>query len=288
MTKEAQRFPAKIILFGEQTVLHGSGALAIPFSNFFGVWSFGSTQNEEMQSLSKLLSKTNFTWFDYDQFKGDLNKNIFFKSTIPYSSGLGSSGALSAALYKRFALVHDEEQLRERLAALESMFHGKSSGIDPYISFTSQGLKINKDGITPLPDVHSMFRHVYILHSGIPRSALKYIQLFAHKMQDDQFNEICFNKCIVPVNEIIEKSTSKTDKNQSYMSEIKKISQFQFDHLPEFITDNIRPIWKSGLDTDRYYMKLCGAGGGGFYLLFANQAVNPKDIHGLEIFQVFE
>lgn len=291
MSIENRRYPAKIILFGEQTVLHGSDALAIPFSQFFGFWSFGTTKNDEMHLLKQLLSKTNFTWFDYQQFNEDVHKNLFFKSTIPYSSGLGSSGAISAALYKRFALHNKNLSiavLKERLAALESMFHGKSSGVDPIISYTNQGVKIKKDGLFSIPDFQSMFRHVYILNSGVPRSALHYIQLFTNKMKDDDFKDTCFNDCILPVNDIINTATSIKSDKQNLLNNIKKISQFQFEHLPEFITSNIKPIWKSGLESNEFYMKLCGAGGGGFYLLFSKSTIRSKGFQNIEFFTVFE
>jgi len=34
--------------------------------------------------------------------------------------------------------------------------------------------------------------------------------------------------------------------------------------LPEFMS-----IWRMGLESDEFYLKLCGAGGGGFILGFA-------------------
>lgn len=36
------------------------------------------------------------------------------------------------------------------------------------------------------------------------------------------------------------------------------------------IPDNIKPIWIKGLETKAYYIKLSGAGGGGFFLGIGN------------------
>ncbi|WP_436570317.1 GHMP family kinase ATP-binding protein, partial [Klebsiella pneumoniae] len=74
----------------------------------------------------------------------ELDKGLFFRSDIPQGFGLGSSGALVAAIFLRYLdkagdfkdelkhLTMDRIQnLKSYLGALEGYFHGKSSGIDP-------------------------------------------------------------------------------------------------------------------------------------------------------------
>jgi mevalonate kinase len=34
------------------------------------------------------------------------------------------------------------------------------------------------------------------------------------------------------------------------------------------IPDNYKTLWKEGIDSNSYYLKLCGSGGGGFILGF--------------------
>ena len=34
------------------------------------------------------------------------------------------------------------------------------------------------------------------------------------------------------------------------------------------IPDNFKKLWKEGIDSNSYYLKLCGSGGGGFILGF--------------------
>ena len=66
---------------------------------------------------------------------------LYFESSIPQSYGIGSSGALCAAIYARYTTElippsgsitqKDIKELRHIFSGIESFFHGKSSGIDP-------------------------------------------------------------------------------------------------------------------------------------------------------------
>ena len=75
----------------------------------------------------------------------DLDKRLYFDSSIPQGFGVGSSGALCAALYDRYAVdkISPDEQaakdsilrLKKMFSGMESYFHGKSSGLDPLICY---------------------------------------------------------------------------------------------------------------------------------------------------------
>ena len=49
---------------------------------------------------------------------------------------------------------------------------------------------------------------------------------------------------------------------------MKTYSQKQFYLFKDFIPENVRQEWQKGLDSEEFYMKLCGAGMGGMYLKF--------------------
>jgi mevalonate kinase len=50
-----------------------------------------------------------------------------------------------------------------------------------------------------------------------------------------------------------------------------------------------REIWRKGLETDRYYLKLCGAGGGGFILGFVKDMdYLLKDLDGYQLRVVYK
>ena len=49
-----------------------------------------------------------------------------------------------------------------------------------------------------------------------------------------------------------------------------QISQLQFNFFQHMIPDSVRENWKAALESERYYMKLSGAGGGGCFLVYGD------------------
>lgn len=47
---------------------------------------------------------------------------------------------------------------------------------------------------------------------------------------------------------------------------VRKISELQLEAFSEMIPEAYLHLWEKGLQTDEYYLKLCGAGGGGMIL----------------------
>jgi mevalonate kinase len=78
---------------------------------------------------------------------------MYFDSSIPQGYGIGSSGALVAAIYDQYAtdkITVLENLTQEKLLKLkkifgrmESYFHGTSSGLDPLNSYLSIPILIN-------------------------------------------------------------------------------------------------------------------------------------------------
>ena len=89
----------------------------------------------------------------------DIEQGLYFRSSIPKGYGLGSSGALCAAIYDEYGedknkiirKTGSEELLdvKKALASMESWFHGTSSGIDPLCIYFNKPLIIEgKENIT--------------------------------------------------------------------------------------------------------------------------------------------
>jgi len=164
-------YPAKIVLFGEYGIILGSMALAIPYPRLSGGFRFPEnsttphlkTQSESNIEIIKLLSffkkdLNKFQFLDLQCLDHDANKGMYFDSSIPVGSGLGSSGALTAALYDRYALPEnqaDYQAIKLKLSLIESYFHGLSSGIDPLVSLLNRRGFLTQNGNT-----HSENQHV--------------------------------------------------------------------------------------------------------------------------------
>src|SRR5690606_5222108 len=108
--------------------------------------------------LKELQAQGESASFDMKALERDIAAGMYFDSSIPQGYGIGSSGALVAAIYDRYAqdkitvlenLTRDKLlRLKEIFGKMESFFHGKSSGLDPLNSYLSLPILINsKDNI---------------------------------------------------------------------------------------------------------------------------------------------
>lgn len=272
-------FPAKAILFGEYAVLLGGQVLAVPLPNFGGSW-----QKADPESASKCQFRLpefarseamNLAKIEAARFQKDLANGLFFESTIPNGYGLGSSGAVVAAVYEHYCFDKEIELflLKEKLGLLESFFHGKSSGIDPLISFLNKPVKIDKDKIETVSlnyfELNSetqkeFYSKLFLLDCGFPRQSKPLITWFLSQTDNVSFvNQIEQNLLIFNQNAI----QALTENNwPKLMENWKSISKFQLKNWLPLIPEILHKKWKAGIDSDNYQLKLCGAGGGGFML----------------------
>ena len=55
---------------------------------------------------------------------------------------------------------------------------------------------------------------------------------------------------------------------KSLFSNIKQLSKVVLDNFKPMIPPQFHSLWKNGIETNAYYLKLCGSGGGGYMLGF--------------------
>ena len=157
MTMVFDTYHAKIMLFGEYSIIFDSMGLSIPYPHFSAKLKFpGKKENakdghiirsnnmlkEYIDHLGKLQNEKKLDCkFDLDKVNHDLKEGLYFESSIPEGYGLGSSGALVAAVYDAYSrngikpgkniTGEDISLLKQTFSQMESYFHGTSSGIDP-------------------------------------------------------------------------------------------------------------------------------------------------------------
>ncbi len=101
MMIEIARFPAKLLLTGEFTVIHGGLALALPRNSSYASWNKKTGQvDPRLAALSDTLNSLDF--IHGDRFDQDISQGWVFESSIREGYGMGSSGALSAGLLKKY------------------------------------------------------------------------------------------------------------------------------------------------------------------------------------------
>ena len=215
---------------------------------------------------------------DLDAFARHITKGLAFESDIPHGYGLGSSGALCAAIYDTFArdtITPNDTQryleLKALLGKMESFFHGSSSGIDPLISYLNRTVILDARGVQTtdwsLPGSASTFRF-FLLDTGIKRQAGNFIRYFLDQAKQPSFRQLLDN-ILLPANERAIRHTLAENYVQ-LLSDFHGISDFQLTHLPGLIPPDFQPLWEKSLRTDIYKLKVCGAGGGGFILGFTS------------------
>ncbi len=285
-------FYSKILLFGEYGIIQDSKGLSIPYNFYNGALKREVNPSEEAiksnENLKRFVSyletlqseQPELVTFDLVTLKNDVATGMFFDSSIPQGYGVGSSGALVAAIYDKYAqhkITVLENLTREKLLKLkmifgqmESFFHGKSSGLDPLNSYLSIPILINsKDNIeaTGIP-TQSLEGNgaVFLLDSGIVGETAPMVTIFMEKLKDQGFRKMLKSEFIKHTDACVENFLGGDI--ISLFANTKKLSKVVLNNFKPMIPEQFHTIWQKGIDSNDYYLKLCGSGGGGYILGF--------------------
>ena len=299
-------FYSKILLFGEYGIIKNSKGLAIPYNFYKGTLKTlaecepngqkredAHKSNEALRAFaSHLETLTNepspIVRFNIEKLNADIAEGMYFDSSIPQGYGVGSSGALVAAIYSEYAIdpINAMENLtREQLLQLkaifgrmESFFHGTSSGLDPLNSYLSLPILINShDNIEPTgiptqtPDGKGA---VFLLDSGIIGETAPMVRIFMENMKNEAFQKMLKEEFIKYTDACIDDFLKGRFK--SLFGNIKSLSSIVLNHFKPMIPQEFHTLWKQGIDTGDYFLKLCGSGGGGYILGFTEDLEKAK------------
>jgi mevalonate kinase len=210
----------------------------------------------------------------------DVAEGLYFDSSIPQGYGVGSSGALVAAIYDKYAsdkITVLENLTREKLlqlkaifAAMESFFHGKSSGLDPLNSYLSLPILINsKEDIEPA-GIPSQTQNgkgaVFLLDSGTTGETAPMVHIFMENMKQEGFRSMLKDQFVKHTDACVDDFLQGNVK--SLFGNIKQLSKVVLENFKPMIPKEFHTLWKNGIETNAYYLKLCGSGGGGYMLGF--------------------
>ncbi|MDB9961436.1 mevalonate kinase [Oceanihabitans sp.] len=298
-------FYSKILLFGEYGIIKDSKGLSIPYSFYNGALKMNdNTSDEALKSNQNLKSFVSYlkqidsqvVSFDFDKLQSDVDAGMYFDSSIPQGYGVGSSGALVAAIYDKYA--HDkitvlENLTREKLLKLkqvfsemESFFHGKSSGLDPLNSYLSIPILINsKDNIEAagIPSQKNEGKGaVFLLDSGITGETAPMVSIFMDNMKQEGFRNMLKNQFIKHTDACVDDFLKGDIK--SLFQNTKQLSKVVLNHFKPMIPNQFHELWKNGIETNEYYLKLCGSGGGGYILGFTENIEKAK--HSLKDYKL--
>jgi mevalonate kinase len=290
MIKESLYY-AKILLFGEYGIIEDAKGLSIPYSQYQAQFSFDQYDSEKaVQSnghlrsflayLKSLAAENNLpTPLDLARFEADIAAGMYFDSSIPQGFGIGSSGALVAATYDRYALapiaageqVNGDQigELKRIFGQLESYFHGRSSGMDPLICYLKIPILINNKtdlGTVTLPAEKAGQGAIFLLNTGEPGETQPLVNLFLERLKQEGFRNMIRTEFKKYNDECIHAFLQGDVK--PLFKNLRKLSQLALDNFKPMIPDLFHALWKQGIDSRAYYLKLCGSGGGGYILGF--------------------
>lgn len=303
-------FYAKILLFGEYSVIFDSMALTMPFTYFSAGFSFLNKSRYpgyDLAKLSNAMLKEYGEWLSGDDsprylknllntsgFLKDLDEGMFLKSDIPQGYGLGSSGALCAAVYDRYAVErvcnddsvgHEEMvQLKSIFASMESWFHGTSSGLDPLSCYFGRPVLVGPGegmSVAGIPEGDGDKRAaIFLVDTGLPGKTGPLVNLFMEKASEQGFMDLVNDTMIPAVNTCIGSMISGD--LPLFLSGLKELSLFQLQYMKPMIPGDFLGVWERGLASGDFFMKLCGSGGGGYLLGFTRDMEKTAAILSLD------
>ncbi len=294
-------FYSKILLFGEYGIIKSSKGLSIPYNYYNGALKMGENlegvalrSNESLKEFSYYLkdlqnAEPELVQFDIEKLLTEVENGLYFDSSIPQGYGVGSSGALVAAIYDQYALdritvlenlTKDKLlKLKEIFGKMESFFHGTSSGLDPLNSYLSLPILINsKDNIEPtgIPSQSLEGKGgVFLLDSGIVGETAPMVTIFMEKLKDQGFRKVIKEEFIKHTDACVENFLKGDLK--ALFSNTKQLSSVVLNHFKPMIPEQFHTIWKKGIESNDYYLKLCGSGGGGYILGFTEDMEKAKE-----------
>jgi len=263
--------------------------LTIPYRRFSGRLQQKDELNEERQTsaenlwsfynyLKKLSNqKELLANLELDEFKSDLDKKLYFQSNIPQGYGVGSSGAICAAVFDAYSTNKfdmDEElclpELKQIFAQMESYFHGVSSGLDPLNSYLKRALLIhNKEQLKVVDNPGRSLKDkltVFLIDTKVSGETEQLVNIFFDKCRHYKYYKEIKNKLIPLNNACIE--LFMHGEADAFINTVKKLSLFFYEHFKPMIPASFIDPWEKGISKNIYSLKLCGSGGGGFMLGF--------------------
>lgn len=291
MEKVFDSYYGKILLFGEYSVIIGSRALTIPFTHFRGSLGFmhdgnytdldfARRSNRSLGEFAAYLEKQSSsgqlnTGFHIPRLQADIKNGLFFESTIPQGYGVGSSGALVAAIYEAYAKnplppEGNMPELKQLLSVMEGHFHGTSSGLDPLIAYLKHPLmtegknEVKMVSLKGPGEKHRMT--IFLIDTGMPGKTGPLVDGFLNKYRETDFRERVDAELIPLNNQCIKHFLY--EEYEELWELLAELSLFQMKHFQPMIPAHFMQYWQLGLDTGLFTLKLLGSGGGGFILGF--------------------
>ena len=143
----------------------------------------------------------------------------------------------------------------------------------------------NANDVAPvtIPNKKEDGKHViFLLNTGIERQTSKMVTQFKDLYKEDAYKQKVDGALTTYTNDSIYSFLSED--TQSLYQNLDKLIHFQLDEMNFLIPPSFQKSITTGLDNGDYFLKICGAGGGGFMLGFTeNWTATQEQLKGSEL-----
>ena len=125
---------------------------------------------------------------------------------------------------------------------------------------------------------------VFLLDSGMTGETAPMVQLFMENMKQEGFRNMLKDQFIKQTDACVDDFLKGDVK--SLFGNLKNLSNTVLNNFKPMIPAQFHKLWKQGIDTNDYYLKLCGSGGGGYILGFTQDIEKARKAlagHKLEV-----
>ncbi len=296
--------PGKWILTGEHSVVRGQSALVFPlmskslrlrFSDKLPSAQINPMLRDALAVAAKGAQKY-LGEFGQKKNAKKIAKNFNFplekfsaESSIPISSGLGSSAALCVALAKWFGhkgYIHESETYALALE-MEHSFHGKSSGMDVAVALSMQACEF-KVGAAPKPLSIAWQPKIYLLDSGerssTKASVTKVMNLFKSEREKCVAIDAKMKQSVELARKALQMETS--EKSLATLTESFSLGRTCYEDW-DLITPKMRERAQEALDAGAIAWKPTGSGAGGFILTLWDENADQDAATAIEDLSLF-
>jgi mevalonate kinase len=271
MILPTRTYPAKVILFGEYTVLLGGDILAVPYPEYAAKWVMsGGEIDQPLLDYIDYLSENGIQELSQSklaEMREFVNQGAVLDSSIKVGAGLGSSGSVVAGIYDVCKLSENSttEALLETFVKMESYFHGNSSGIDPLVSYTQSA--IHKSGGS-VKLIDNLTLPTFTLYdSGISRNTQQLVAKFKERLT----SEPSYASDIATIRDLNQKIINAVLAGKLDSTKLERLSGLQYDVMSDLIPPSVKTDWKSD---QQHTWKICGAGGGGYFMRMESNTID--------------
>lgn len=279
---EIKNYYGKVILFGEYSMIYGSSALLMPLYSGSAHWDYiwrnpgkkNYASNRNLHVFAKYLNDNEYfsEHIDMAKLRAELKKGLFLDSNIPTGYGVGSSGAFTAAVYDRFHSVQIDDliELKEFLGKMEDCFHGSSSGLDPLQCYIGKPFILDENMHVNIleNDFIPENLHVFLIDSKIKSDTKTLVRYFKEQRNNPRFLK-AYEDLYLPfvgrcINSLVSGDVDK------FFDDLKHLSYYQTVLFEPMVTERMKPLFFVKRENMHFQIKICGSGGGGFFLGFSD------------------